>query len=275
MLENTVLHGVLERQPSNQPEPERDFSSDNKFFGVTDVQDHARAVGVERLDGVPGVVIGGEHLLEFQVLHSLEGVLVKFLGAQSFAQTREDVPIQLLVALEGTAQFSDGHEAFVNEAKFCQGAVERLIRDANGFNHALIMRFLRLEVPGPRAVISKPLKQVFRNASSGILDRMRLMQHRKPARSTRAEAPGAARRGSPVALSVLGGALALMGVVGAGMNLAHAGIPWPTEFLASDGFLEAVLRTFVTAVLGACLIVVLYEPASDQARVRTDDPEKR
>jgi ABC-type Fe3+ transport system permease subunit len=83
------------------------------------------------------------------------------------------------------------------------------------------------------------------------------------------------RRGSPVALNVLGSVLALMGAAGAGFNLAHGRVPWPTDFFANPEFLEAILRTFVTAVLGVCLIVVLHDPASDQARVRTDDPRKQ
>ncbi len=99
---------------------------------------------------------------------------------------------------------------------------------------------------------------------------MRLMQQRKATRSARL----VSRHGSPVALSILGYSLALMGAAGAGMNLAHGRVPWPDDFFANPEFLEAILRTFVTAVLGVCLIVVLHEPASDQARARTEDPRK-
>ncbi len=124
------------------------------------------------------------------------------------------------------------------------------------------------------AVISELVKQVFCNAPSGILCRMRLMQQRKATRSPRAKAPTDSRKGSPVALSILGCALALMGIAGAGMNVAHGQMPWPADFFTNAEVLEAILRTFVTAVLGVCLMVVLHDPASDQARVRTDDSRK-
>jgi hypothetical protein len=66
-----------------------------------------------------------------------------------------------------------------------------------------------------------------------------------------------------------------MCAAGAAMNLAHGRVPWPADFFVTQEFLEVMLRTFVTAVLGACLIVVLHEPAPDQKRVRTDESKKR
>jgi hypothetical protein len=99
------------------------------------------------------------------------------------------------------------------------------------------MRLSKRDIPGSMAVISELVKQVFCNAPSGILCPMRLMQQRKPTRSPRAKAPTAARRGSPVALNILGYSLALMGVAGAGMNLAHGQTPWPADFFTNAEFL--------------------------------------
>lgn len=103
---------------------------------------------------------------------------------------------------------------------------------------------------------------------------MRLMQG-KPGHPPRAISPLEPLKGSPIAPNILGFALALACAAGAAMNLAHGRVPWPPDFFIAPDHLEAIIRTLVTALLGAALIVVLREPKLEVQRVRKDDPRDR